>query len=107
MTAAFVYMTAGSKDEAVTIGRALVEDRLAACVNVLENMTSLYWWDDAVQQEGETVLIAKTRSELLERLIERVKSLHSYSCPCIISWPIAAGHEAYLKWIEDESQQRD
>lgn len=102
MAASFVYITAGDKEEAVRVGRVLVEERLVACVNVFDHMTSLYWWEDAVQQETETVLIAKTRTELLETLIERVKAVHSYDCPCVISWPLAAGNPDYLEWIEDE-----
>jgi periplasmic divalent cation tolerance protein len=100
----FVYMTAGSREEARRIGRTLVEERLAACVNILDGMNSLYWWQGAVQDEQETVLIAKTRAELLERLTERVKSLHSYSCPCVVALPIEGGNPAFLQWIAEETE---
>ena len=104
MNASFVYMTAKDKNEALKIGRALVEDRLAACVNVIDNMTSLYWWEGKVQEDNEVVLVAKTKQSLVEGLIEKVKTLHSYSCPCVVSWDIEAGNEAYLKWIDDETR---
>lgn len=106
MSASFVYMTAGSRDEALQVGRTLVEERLAACINVLEKMTSVYWWEGKLEQSDEAVLIAKTQTALVERLIERVRELHDYSCPCVISWPVAAGNAAYLDWIASESGEK-
>lgn len=103
MTAAVVYITAGSKQEALKIGRTLVEERLIACANVLEGMTSVYRWEGEVQTDNEVVLIAKTRQDCVEAVIERVKELHSYDCPAIISWPITAGNPLYLDWIERET----
>lgn len=107
MSASVVYITAANKDEAIRIGRALVEERLAACANVLDGMTSLYHWEGKLQEDHEAVLIAKTGEDLVERLIERVKSLHGYSCPCVVSWPIQAGNQAYLHWIHDETRQKN
>lgn len=104
MDVSFVYMTASDRDEALRIGRTLVEERLAACVNVLGEMTSVYWWEGELQQANEAVLIAKTKQSLLGPLIERVRELHSYACPCVVSWPVAAGYGAYLQWIRDESR---
>ena len=103
MTACLVYMTAETPDQAREIGRALVADRLAACVNVIEGMTSLYWWEGEVEEGAETVLIAKTRGELVERLTDRVKALHSYDCPCVVALPIGAGNPDFLSWIESET----
>jgi periplasmic divalent cation tolerance protein len=100
----FVYMTAGSPEEARRIGRTLVEERLAACVNILDGMQSFYWWQGAVQEAPETVLIAKTRAELLERLTERVKALHGYRCPCVVALPIEGGNPAFLQWLADETE---
>jgi periplasmic divalent cation tolerance protein len=100
----FIYMTASSKDEALAIGRALVAERLAACVNVLDGMASIYWWKGQVEEGSEVVLVAKTTDELVNRLIERVKSLHSYECPCVVSWPIEKGNEEYLNWIADSCE---
>ena len=102
MAANFVYMTAGNKAEAQKIAKALVEHRLAACVNILENMQSVYRWENDIQVDTEVVLIAKTTERLVSELIEKVKSLHSYDCPCIVSLPISDGHAPFLEWIHDE-----
>ena len=94
-----VYMTAGDKAEATRIGRVLVEEKLAACANVLDGMTSVYRWQGEVCEDAETVLIAKTTDALAVALTERVKALHSYDCPCIVTLPIAGGNTAFLDWI--------
>lgn len=101
----FIYMTAGSKGEAQKIGKALVESRLAACVNILDNMQSIYRWEEKIQQDSEVVLIAKTTDSLVSRLIDKVKSLHSYDCPCIVSLPILDGYPPFLDWIQNEVQK--
>jgi periplasmic divalent cation tolerance protein len=106
MAVSFCYVTAGSRDEALSIGRAVVQERLAACANVLDGMTSIYWWQGALEQAGEAVLILKTRAELVERLTARIKELHSYECACVVFLPIAAGNPAYLDWIADETAPR-
>jgi len=98
-----IYITAKDKEEAGKIGRALVEARLAACVNIIENMNSIYWWEGKIQDESEAILIAKTRELLVPKLIEKVKSLHSYECPCIVSLPLLGGNKDYLDWIEKET----
>lgn len=98
-----VYMTASSDDEAIRIGRALVEERLAACANILPGMRSLYWWDGRVQDGKETVLIVKTRAASVPALTERVKALHSYSVPCVVALPIVTGNPAYLDWLLGET----
>ncbi len=98
-----VYITAGGRDEALAIGRALVGERLAACANVFDGVTSVYWWQGAVEEDSEAVLIVKTRAELVERLVERVKALHSYDCPCVVALPIEAGNPDYLAWIGAET----
>jgi periplasmic divalent cation tolerance protein len=98
-----VYMTASSREEARKIGRALVEERLAACANVIDGMESTYWWQGQLTEDREAVLIAKTRAELLPALTERVKALHSYSVPCVVALPILAGNPAYLDWLAAET----
>jgi len=99
-----IYITTKDRDEARRIGRALVEARLAACANVIDGLSSLYWWEGAVQDEAEALLIAKTRESLVPELVEKVKELHSYSCPCIVSLPILDGNPGFLKWINDETR---
>lgn len=103
MAVSFCYVTAGSREEALAIGRTLVEERLAACANVLGGMTSIYWWQGAVEQASEAVLILKTRTELVERLTARVTEIHSYECPCVVALPIEAGNPPYLDWIAGET----
>ena len=93
----FVYMTARDEAEALVIGRTLVEERLAACINILPAMTSVYWWEGELEQSSEAVLIAKTQQGLVPELIERVKRLHSYACPSIVAWPVPAGHQPFRR----------
>jgi len=105
MAVRLVYMTAGSKAEAQKIGKALVESRLAACVNILDNMQSIYRWEQEIQQDTEVVLIAKTTASLISQLIEKVIALHSYDCPCIVSLPISDGYPPFLDWIQAEVKE--
>jgi len=102
-TARLIYMTAGNAEEAKAIGRALVDERLAACVNILPPIVSLFRWDGAVQEETETAFIAKTRADQVAALTERVRTLHSYSCPCVVALPIDGGNGAFLDWIASET----
>ena len=99
----WVYMTAGSIEEAKSIGQILVGQNLAACVNLFENMTSIYNWEDKLEEGHEVVMIAKTRKALMAELIETVKSRHSYDIPCILELPIQGGNPAFLSWIERET----
>ena len=99
-----VYITTKDKEEARRIGKELVKARLAACVNIIDKMNSFYWWEGKIQDEFEAILIAKTKESLVSELIEKVKSLHSYSCPCIISLPILDGNKEYLEWLEKETK---
>lgn len=98
-----VYITAGSVEEAAKIGRALVEERLAACVNILPGMRSIYHWQGAIETAEEAVLIAKTRAPLVTPLVARVKELHSYDMPCAVSLPILDGNPDYLRWLTEET----
>lgn len=98
-----IYVTAGSRDEALALGRALVEARLAACANVLAGMTSVYWWEGKVEQGDEAVLVAKTRTDLVEAVTAKIRELHSYTCPCVVALPIAGGNPAFLEWIAGET----
>lgn len=95
-------MTAGSREEAGAIGRELVNAKLAACVNIIGGMNSIYNWQDKLQIDEEVVMIAKTTSSKVDALIDRVKSIHSYDCPCILQLPVAGGHQPFLDWIASE-----
>jgi len=103
-TPTMLYITAGSRDEALAIARALVEARLAACANVLPGVTSVYWWDGSVQEEDEVALIMKTRHDLVDEAVARVRELHSYDCPCVVSLPITGGNGDFLDWIAKETK---
>ncbi|MDP6277629.1 MAG: divalent-cation tolerance protein CutA, partial [Nitrospinota bacterium] len=97
-------VTAGSDEEAAKIARALVEERLAACANVLDGMTSIYRWQGAVCEDSEAVLIAKTSQARVAALTERVKALHSYDCPCVVTLPVAGGNTDFLDWIAAQTE---
>jgi periplasmic divalent cation tolerance protein len=103
MSHKLVYMTAGSENEARAIGNKLVAAKLAACVNIIDGMRSIYRWDGKLQEDREVVLIAKTRAERLDELIDTVKRIHSYDCPCIVFLPIDGGNPAFLDWITSET----
>jgi len=100
--AVVVYVTASSADEAATLGRALVAERLAACVNRVP-VESVYQWQGQVEEAAEVLLVIKTRRSLLDALAARVRALHSYTVPEIIALPIVAGWPPYLQWIADET----
>jgi periplasmic divalent cation tolerance protein len=96
----FVYMTAGSLAEARTIGRDLVESGLAACVNILPGMQSIYRWEGKIEEATEVVVIAKTTAARVPAMTARVKSLHSYECPCVVSLKVEGGYQPFLDWID-------
>ncbi len=94
-----VLITASSAEEAAKIGRALVEERLIACANIVGGVRSLFFWEGKLQDERETLMICKSTSLLMDRIIKRVKELHSYTVPEIIALPIVAGSKEYLEWV--------
>lgn len=97
-----VYVTVGSSDEGDRLAHVLVEERLAACVNRIRPVQSIYRWQGRVEQSEEELLIIKTKRDLFDRLRTRVQELHSYSVPEIIALPILDGSESYLKWLEGQ-----
>ena len=98
-----IYMTASDLDEARRIARALVDERLAACVNILGPMESIYRWQGRVEEAGEVAMIAKTAETNVHALTKRVAELHSYACPCIVALPIEHGYAPFLEWIVGET----
>jgi periplasmic divalent cation tolerance protein len=102
--AAVCYVTVGGREEALRIARVVVEERLAAAANVIEGVSSLYWWQGALEQADETVVVLKTRHALLPALALRIRQLHSYDCPAIVALPVAWGDPDYLRWIEHETR---
>jgi periplasmic divalent cation tolerance protein len=101
--AILIYITCANQTEADIIGRALVDERLVACVNILPGMRSLYRWQGKVESAEETVLIAKTATTRFADVESRVKRLHSYTVPCIVALPVITGSADYLAWIAAES----
>ena len=104
MSVCMVYITTNSQEEAEIIGRHLVSRKLAACVNIIGNMKSIYHWQGKIETADEVIIIAKTKEALMTEFIESVKTLHSYDCPCIVAMPIINGNEAFIKWIRDETK---
>jgi periplasmic divalent cation tolerance protein len=98
-----VLVTAPSAEDAAKIARALVEERLAACANIVGDVRSIYRWEGKVEDDSEALMVIKTREELFDKLEKRVKELHSYSVPEVIALPIAKGSPEYLKWLEEET----
>jgi len=98
-----IYITTKDEDEARKIGKTLVEEKLAACVNI-HPMKSIYRWQGNIEEEGEVAMFVKTKARLADEVIARVKELHSYEVPCIVSLPIAKGNPDYLKWIGESTK---
>ena len=102
--AILVYTTYPSLVEAETAGRAIVEQRLAACVNILPGMISHYRWEGAIERGEEVVMIVKTRAALAEAVRAAVKEMHAYTTPAILVLPIEGGDPGYLAWLLAESR---
>jgi len=96
-----IFITTPNKKEAKNIAAQLVRSKLVACVNIVEKIESLFWWKGKVAQSKETLLIAKSKKDKLNKVIKLVKSLHSYEVPEIIALPIAGGYKPYLNWINE------
>lgn len=104
MTTAVVYVTAATREDALAIARPLVDERLVACANVIGDVTSVYRWEGAVHADPEVVVVLKTRTELVDAVVARIRELHPYDQPCITSWPIERGDPGYLAWIESSTR---
>ena len=94
-----VYATFASLEQAQSIAQAMVEQGLAACINILPPIQSIYRWDGKVQNDTEYAFIAKTTKQLVPQLQDKIVQLHSHQVPCVVVWPIVAGHQPYLDWI--------
>jgi periplasmic divalent cation tolerance protein len=98
-----VYLTARNESEAREIGLTLVREKLVACINYFP-VNSIFRWQGNIDESAEFALIAKTRLSLVEKVIERIKQLHSYEVPCIVSWIIDRGNQEYLDWIAESTE---
>ncbi len=98
-----VLVTVGSADDAAGLARTLVEERLAACGNIVDRIRSIYRWEGKIEDEGETLLVLKTRAARFEALKRRIVELHSYDVPEVIALEITDGHKPYLDWIDSNT----
>ncbi len=98
MNAIVIYITAKNKEQAITLAKTLLEERLIACANLIES-TSLYHWNGELQNTPECILIAKSTDRHMDCITARVTALHDYECPCIVAWPITSGHLPFLEWV--------
>lgn len=96
-----VLVTVSSIEEGERIAKRILEEKLAACVNIIGSVKSFFWWEGKVDEACESLLVIKTRLDKLEKLVETIKELHSYEVPEIIAIPIIGGLRDYLKWIDD------
>lgn len=92
-------------DEAKHIATTLIEKKLAACINIIPQVQSIYWWGNTIQQDDESILLVKTMEHCFDALTTVVEKLHSYKTPCILSLPILHGHPAFLSWINISTQK--
>ncbi len=99
-----IYITTGSVNEAKKIGRALVEEKLAACSNIIFPIRSIYSWQEKICDDKEALMVLKTKKKLFKQIVKRVEELHSYDVPEIIAIPIIDGSSNYLSWINEETK---
>jgi len=99
-----VLITAPNEEAAAKMANDLVSSRLAACVNIIRNIRSIYRWQGKIEDEGEVLMIVKTRRELFQALETQVRKLHPYTTPEIIAVPIIEGFEGYLDWLKEETK---
>lgn len=101
MSVVSVYAIFADGDEAERIGRTVVEERLAACVNILGPVRSIYRWRGAIETSDEVAAIFKTNEAGADALVSRIAALHSYDVPCVACWPISKIADAYADWVEE------
>lgn len=102
--AVIVFTTVGAAADAGALARTLVEERLAACVNILPEMTSVYRWKGAVEEDRERLLVMKTTRRTVDRLRARIHSLHAYEVPEFLVLPVEDGSDAYLRWVAESTE---
>ena len=99
-----VYALFADAEEAERIARTVIDERLAACANILGSCRSIYRWKGAIETASEVPVLFKARADGAESLVARIAALHSYETPCIVAWPIMAALPAYGEWVETESR---
>jgi periplasmic divalent cation tolerance protein len=99
-----IYVTVPSRDDGLRIGGAIVGERLAACANVLDGMTSIYHWEDQLQESAEAIVIFKTTADAAAGVVSRVRELHPYEVPAILVLPVQRGFHPFLNWVTAETR---
>jgi len=102
MEMVLAYVTAKDKAEAKKLALGLLENRLVSCVNLIEGMTSFYWWEGKIQQSEEAILVLKTRADKTQQINEWIKKTHSYETPCVLFVPVVGGNPNYVDWLNSE-----
>lgn len=95
-----IYVTAKTKSEARKIANLLVKEKLVACANIIPKIESTYWWKGKIEKSSEASIILKTKKNLAAAITKRIKEIHSYTVPCVISLPITEGNKDYLNWVD-------
>ena len=98
-----LYITCGSKNEAINLGKLIVKNKLAACTNIFSNINSILKWNNKVRQSKETILVGKKKKKNITKIIKLIESRHSYDCPCILFFDIEKGNKKFLSWIRKNS----
>ena len=99
-----IYIVVKDKEEAKKIGKFLIEERLAACINYFP-INSIYRWEGKIEKGGEVGMLVKTREDLVEKVIEKVKERHSYKVPCVVCLKVEQGNKDFLEWIKKETER--
>jgi|WetSurMetagenome_2_1015567.scaffolds.fasta_scaffold246479_2 periplasmic divalent cation tolerance protein len=97
-----IYVTTSSILESKKIARKLIEEKIAACVNIVPTIDSIYLWKGEIEEDSESIMFIKTRNEFVETLIKRIEEIHSYEIPCILEFKVDNGSENYFRWIDSE-----
>jgi periplasmic divalent cation tolerance protein len=96
-----IYITTSGVEEAKKIAKTLLEEKIVACANIIPVMESIYWWDGDLEEDVESILLVKTSSELVDKVIDKVEEIHSYQTPCALEIQIKKGSKDYLNWLEN------
>ncbi len=97
-----VYITTSGLIESKKIAKMLLEEKLAACINIIPTVESIYLWKGKIEEDSESIMVVKTRSELVENVIKKVEEVHSYEIPCVLEITLNKGSKTYLKWMKSE-----
>lgn len=100
MSFVIIYVTTKTRNEAIKISNILVKEKLVACANIIPRIESIYLWKNKIERHNESVIILKTKKNLVKQIIKRIKEIHSYTVPCIITIPITYGDKDFLEWID-------